>query len=230
MTCTDHTVLRFTVNERLQHLVLMVCTILLVITGLSLRFADTDFGRTMVELGGGIEARGYLHRLAAVGLMFLWVYHVLYVMFTERGHGQLMAIMPRARDFTDMARALGHSLGTGAELPGAGRFNSRQKLQYWAVGLAVASMVLTGLVMWFATAAMAILPKWVLDLALVIHSGEALLIFLVLFVWHLYDAHLRPGVFPMDRSWITGRLSRDELQRRHPREFSRLFGNTEDAP
>ena len=230
MNHPDDEVLRFTVNERLQHVVLMVCAILLVITGLSLRYADSGLGRIVIGLEGGIEARGCLHRLAAVGLMLLWAYHVLYIMFTERGHAQFMAIMPRAGDLRDFLLTLRHSLGTVAELPAAERFDFRQKFQYWAVGLAVASMVFTGLVMWFATAAMAVMPKWVMDLTLVIHSGEALLIFLVLFVWHLYDTHLRPGVFPMDRSWITGRLTRDQLRQRHGREFARLFGDGEDQP
>ncbi|MFH1567010.1 MAG: cytochrome b/b6 domain-containing protein [Gemmatimonadota bacterium] len=230
MSHTDDQVLRFTVNERVQHLALMVCAILLVITGLSLRYADTGFGRAVIELEGGIEARGYLHRLAAAGLMLVWAYHVLYIMFTERGHAQFMAILPCRADCRDLALTLRHSLGTAAEPAAAEHFDFRQKFQYWAVGLAVASMVFTGLVMWFATAAMAVMPKWVMDLAVVIHSGEALLIFLVLFVWHLYDTHLRPGVFPMDRTWITGRLSREELRQRHPREHARLFGGGEGQP
>jgi len=83
-------------------------------------------------------------------------------------------------------------------------------------------------VLWFETQSMAVFPKWVFDLTQVIHSSEGLLIFVVLFLWHLYDAHLRPGVFPMDRTWLTGKLTREELQERHPREYERLFGTVEE--
>jgi hypothetical protein len=86
-------------------------------------------------------------------------------------------------------------------------------------------MNLTGLALWFESTAMAAMPKWVLDVALIVHSGEGLLIFVVLFLWHLYDTHLRAEVFPMDWTWLSGRLSRAELEKRHPLEHERLFGS-----
>lgn len=221
-------IVRFTLNERIQHLVLMLCVLLLIVTGLSLRFADTWLGRAVIALEGGMETRGILHRTAAVGLMLLWVYHALYVVFTERGHGQLMAILPRAQDFRDLLEVMKRNLGLRSSPPRFGRFDFRQKFQYWAVAFGVWSMVLTGLVLWFETESMAVLPKWILDLTQIVHGSEGLLIFVVLFLWHLYDAHLRPGVFPMDRTWLTGRLTREELKERHPMEYERLFGKEEE--
>jgi len=55
-----------------------------------------------------------------------------------------------------------------------------------------------------------------------LHGRESVVIFLVLFLWHLYDVHFRPEVFPMDWSWITGRISLADLQERHPLEYERL--------
>ena len=222
-------VLRFTLNERLQHLALMICILLLIVTGLSLRFADTGFGRTVIGLEGGIETRGQLHRLAAVGLMLLWAYHALYVVFTERGHGQLMAVMPRFQDLRDLLATLKLNLGMASTAPRFGRFDFRQKFQYWAVAFGVWSMILSGLVLWFENQSMAVLPKWSIDLTQILHSSEGLLIFVVLFLWHLYDAHLRPEVFPMDRTWLNGRLTRKELSERHPLEYERLFGAVEEG-
>lgn len=222
-------VLRLTLNERVQHLALMICILLLVVSGLSLRFADTGFGRLVIALEGGIEARGQLHRLAAVGLMLLWVYHALYVVFTERGHDQLMAIIPRFQDLRDLLATLKLNLGMASTAPRFGRFDFRQKFQYWAVAFGVWSMVLSGLVLWFENQSMAVLPKWGIDLTQILHSSEGLLIFVVLFLWHLYDAHLRPGVFPMDRTWLSGRLTREELMERHPLEYERLFGEKEEG-
>ena len=218
-------VLRLSLNERVQHVVLMVCVIALVASGLALRFADTWFGRAVIALEGGMETRGLLHRAAAVGLMLLWAYHALYVVFTVRGHDQLMAALPRIKDLRDLVTALKFDLGAAPAGPRFGRFDFRQKFQYWAVALGVWSMTLTGLALWFESTAMAVMPKWVLDLAQALHSGEGVIIFVVLFLWHLYDTHLRPGVFPMDRTWLTGRLTLEELRRRHPLEYERLFGD-----
>lgn len=229
MTERSGEILRFSLNERLQHLVLMLCTLALVASGLALRFSDTWFGRALIGLEGGMAGRGLVHRIAAAGLMALWAYHALYVVFTERGHAQLMALRPRWQDLRDLGLSLAHNLGRALAGPRFDRFDFRQKFQYWAVALGVTLMHLTGLVLWFANAAMAAMPKWVLDLALIVHSGEGLLIFVVLFFWHLYDTHLRADVFPMDRTWLTGRLSRAQLEQRHPREHERLFGSAAEG-
>ena len=222
MTTESWQVLRFSLNERLQHAVLMACTVVLVVSGLSLRYADTALGHAIIDLEGGIEGRGLLHRVTAAVLMALSAYHALYVVFTERGHRQLMAMMPRWGDLRDLLTTFKYNLGVVEAPPRVDRFDFRQKFQYWAVAVALWSMVVTGVLLWFETEAMAVMPKWVVDVALAAHSGESLLVFLVLFVWHLYDTHLRPGVFPMDRTWLTGRLSMAEMQERHPLEYERL--------
>jgi len=225
MTNGTREVVRFTLNERLQHLMLMICVLLLMVTGLSLRFADTEFGQAVIALEGGMASRGLLHRIASIGLILLWVYHAFYVTFTDRGHSQLMAICPKVRDFGDVVRTMKYRLGAASEGARFDRFDFRQKFQYWAVALGVVSMTLTGFVLWFESESMAVMPKWIVDLTRIVHSSEGLLIFIVLFLWHLYDAHFRPGVFPMDRTWLTGKLTLEELRTRHPLEYDRLFGD-----
>ena len=227
MTDRAGEVLRFTINERVQHLVLMVCVLLLMLSGLSLRYADTWLGQAVIAIEGGMVGRGLLHRASAIGLMVLWAYHVLYVVFTSRGHDQLMALVPGVKDLRNLGADLRRNLGGAGPEPMAGRFDFRQKFQYWALGLGSSLMVLTGLVLWFETESMAVMPKWIIDVTRVLHSGEGVLIFVVLFVWHLYDTHLRPEVFPMDWSWITGRISKAELKRRHPLEHDRLYDGDE---
>jgi cytochrome b subunit of formate dehydrogenase len=215
-------ILRFTLNERLQHALLMVSTIVLLITGFSLLFHDLWIGRWLLWLEGGIEGRGRIHRWAAVVLMGVCGYHFLYILFTERGHMQFMHMRPRQRDVRDLIQVIRLNLGRGEEQPAFDRFDYRQKFQYYAFFIASATMILSGLGLWFATAAMTVMPKWMFDLLAVLHGQESVVIFLLLFVWHLYDVHLRPEVFPMDWSWITGRISVRELKERHRAEYERL--------
>lgn len=215
----EEEIVRLTLSERLQHLALMICVLVLMVTGLALRYADTWLGHGVIALEGGMAARGLLHRCASLILMVLWIYHAGYVIFTRRGHEQLMELMPGRQDLRDLGMVLRRNLTGKGEAPRFGRFDFRQKFQYWAVALGVTAMVPTGVVLWFETQAMAALPKWVLDLARVVHSGEGLVIFLVLFLWHLYDTHLRPEVFPMDSSWLTGCITRKQWQERHPRDY-----------
>jgi len=65
-------------------------------------------------------------------------------------------------------------------------------------------------------------PKIVLDLAIIIHGYQGLLAFAVLFLWHLYNVHLHPSVFPMNPSWITGKVSAEWLREEHPLEYEKL--------
>lgn len=213
---------RFTLNERLQHAGLMLSTVVLLITGFSLLFHDVWIGRWLLWLEGGVAGRGLIHRWAAAVLMGVCGWHFLYILFTERGHAQFMHMRPAWQDLCDFVEVMRLNMGGAAERPAFDRFDYRQKFQYYAFFVAGVTMVLSGLGLWFATEAMAVMPKWMFDLLAVLHGRESVVIFLLLFVWHLYDVHLRPEVFPMDWSWITGRISVTDLKDRHPLEYERL--------
>ena len=213
---------RFTLSERLQHGVLMISTLVLLITGFSLLFHDLWIGRWLLWLEGGVQGRGLIHRWAAAILMGVCGYHFLYILFTDRGHAQFMSMRPRRQDVRDLLQVVRLNLGRPAQRPAFDRFDYRQKFQYWAFFIAGASMIVSGLALWFATQAMAVMPKWTFDLLAVLHGWESIVIFLLLFVWHLYDVHLRPEVFPMDWSWLTGRISLADLRARHRAEYERL--------
>jgi hypothetical protein len=38
----------------------------------------------------------------------------------------------------------------------------------------------------------------------------------------MYNTHLASGIFPLDRTIFTGKISRQRLQREHPLEYQRL--------
>ena len=68
-----------------------------------------------------------------------------------------------------------------------------------------------------------VVPKWLWDITNLVHSFEGMMIFLVLFLWHIYDVHLSPGVFPMSKIWLNGKISKDELKQEHPQEYDEIF-------
>ncbi len=219
---TEATIQRFTLNERSQHALLLLSTLVLLLSGFSLLWHDIWIGRWLLWLEGGITGRGLVHRSAAAVLMGVCIYHLLYILFTERGHSQFMLMRPRRLDLQDFLQMVRVNLGRTTERPLCDRFDYRQKVQYYAFFVASTTMILSGLTLWFATEAMAVMPKWLFDAMAVLHGQESIVIFLLLFVWHLYDVHLRPEVFPMDWSWISGRISLRDLKERHPAEYERL--------
>jgi formate dehydrogenase subunit gamma len=217
-------VVRFTRGELLQHWVLFICLTGLALTGLALFFQDTFLGRWLIVVEGGIESRGVLHRIFAVGLMALCAWHLVYILFTERGHRQLMEMRPRAADFRDFAGTLAYYFFRRKEMPDFGRYTPIQKLQYWGAAVGSLLMILTGLALWSETTSMAMTGKWVLDVTAVIHGYQGLILFMLLFGWHLYIVHLSQGNFPMQRTFLDGRISRRRLWEEHRGEYIETFG------
>ena len=63
------------------------------------------------------------------------------------------------------------------------------------------------------------LPGEMIPAAKVAHSNEGLMAFLVVIIWHIYNAHLSPDVFPFDTTIFTGTISEERMQHEHPLEY-----------
>jgi hypothetical protein len=66
------------------------------------------------------------------------------------------------------------------------------------------------------------LPGWVLNVATIIHSDEALLAVGFIFTVHFFNTHFRPEKFPMDTVIFTGTLPLEEFRKDRPREYAEL--------
>ncbi len=222
---------RFSLAWRIQHVLLLVGIIVLALTGLAYRYYDTSFGRFLLDLEGGFGTRGILHRISAILLAIAAIWHSCRVIFTRSGHEDFMAFMPESGDGRRWWGALRAKL-TGSEFdPDWGRYTLGQKIQYWMVAVGCISMLLTGGVLLLGDRAIAALPKWMVDTVRIIHGGQGVELMIFILLWHLYSTHLSPGRFPMDWSWITGKISADRLREVHPREYRRLIqqGSRDEA-
>jgi formate dehydrogenase subunit gamma len=86
-------------------------------------------------------------------------------------------------------------------------------------------MIVTGLILWLETPAISLLGKWALDVTAIVHGYEGLILFMLLFGWHLYIVHLSQGNFPMQRTFLDGKISRQRLWEEHRREYIELYGS-----
>jgi formate dehydrogenase subunit gamma len=216
---------RFSVSERVVHILLFSALIILSITGLTLKYHESTIAQWIIGMEGGVLFRGKLHRMAAILLMATFFYHFLSIIFTRRGHDFFHSLLFGKKDFIDSVALIRYMLGLQKEMPLFGRFSCIEKFQYCATGLAVILLGLSGFVLWFETLFMMVFPKWMIDLNHLVHSFEATVGFLVLVVWHLYNVHLNPEVFPMSRTWIDGKISKEDLKKNHPLEYKRLYGD-----
>ena len=215
--------------QRMQHIILMISFFTLVLTGLPVRYPEAWASSHVISFLGGFTMRAILHRASAIVLIVLTFYHGLYTVFTEEGHREFMALIPKPKDGFDALHMILFYLGFKNDKPRFDRYNFIEKFEYLAVGWGSVIMIGTGLVLWFEEQAMIILPKWALDVAKVVHSYEAVLAFLAIIIWHFYHVHLNPDVFPMSKIWLNGQVSETEMKEHHPIEYERITGEKSDV-
>jgi len=172
---------------------------------------------------GSPELRANLHRVAAVTMMVLAVWHLCWLILLPRGREQRRALRPGLEDLREMFATVSRNLGFGISQPLTGRFGYVEKVEYWALVWGTIIMAVTGLMLWAQEISMKLIPKWGLDVAEVIHYYEAWLAMLAILVWHLYFTLLRPGNRTQRWAWLTGRLSVDEWREEHPGEYERCM-------
>jgi formate dehydrogenase subunit gamma len=215
---------RFSLSERVQHGLLLITVTLLALTGLPQKYSSLEWARPMVELMGGIYVVRIIHRVSAAVLTLGVLYHVVYGLYhllVKRAHFDML---PRLKDFRDFIGNIAYFLGLKRERPRFDRFNYIEKFEYWAVLWGMAVMAVTGLLMWFPVIATRLFPGIVVPSAKAMHSGEALLAISAVILWHMYNAHLSPRVFPFNRTIFTGRQSAHEMMSEHPLEYERRTG------
>lgn len=216
---------RFTLNQRIQHAVLIASMTLLIVTGMPVRYYQISVAKELVDLMGGMEMRALLHRIGAVTLIGLCLYHAAYILFSRRGRSEFVALIPWINDLRDFVQLMLYYLGLSQQQPRYGRYNFIEKFEYLAVAWGGTVMMLTGFVMWFPSQSMRYLPKWAVDVARVVHSYEALLAFLAIIIWHFYCVHLNPDYFPMNPAFLTGKLTEEQMAHHHPLEYEKVRDN-----
>ncbi len=226
----DRTVVRMTLNQRAQHIILFTSFTVLVVSGFALAWPDSFFsglffGDLRLHLGGSSEPlRRLVHRVAAVIIMALGVYHIAYITFTAEGRKMLRDIWLRFSDGSDLIAVLRYYLGRSSQKPTFGRFSYAEKAEYWAGMWGTIVMAVTGVVIWYAVAVATWIPRWWIDIATTIHFYEAILATLAIVVWHFYHVIFDPDVYPMNWAWFDGKMSEEQNREEHGREAEKAEG------
>ncbi len=218
-------VVRFNLHQRLQHGLMAISFTLLVLTGWPLTTHGVGASHSLVGLFGGLEGCSLMHRVAAVGMILSAVYHLFWLVKLAVSRRLPFTMLPTPKDLVDFFGNISYFLGLRGARPRFPRFTYFEKFDYWAVFWGVIIMGGSGLLRWFPDIATSFLPAWVYEIALHAHADEALLAALAIFVWHFYNVHLRPAVFPMSRVFITGRLTLEELEEEHGAEYDQLVAS-----
>ena len=220
---------RFELRERLLHLAVIVSFFGLAITGMMLKFSNMAWASFLADLVGGVSAAGAIHRFCAVITFGYFAAHIYFLARYKKEKGLTLlglifsptSLVPSLQDFWEFIATMKWFLGRGPR-PRYGRWTYWEKFDYFGVFWGVAIIGSTGLILWFPEAFTLVLPGWIINVATIIHSDEALLAVGFIFTVHFFNTHLRPDAFPMDPVIFTGYTSLSELRHDRPREYEEL--------
>ncbi|MEE4258542.1 MAG: cytochrome c3 family protein [Bacteroidales bacterium] len=220
---------RFNTGQRMTHLFVIISFLLLALTGMMLKFAGMPWASTLAKLLGGVHAAGNIHRFAAVITFGYFIFHVISLIRLKIKRkiplGQFIfgknSLMFNKQDLKDFWATMKWFFGMGPR-PEYGRWTYWEKFDYFAVFWGVAVIGFSGLILWFPEFFTQVFPGWFINVAMIIHSDEALLAVGFIFTIHFFNTHLRPDAFPMDTVIFTGTVPYEEFKHDRPREFEEL--------
>ena len=213
---------RFSLRQRTEHALVMSLFIVLSVTGLPQKYFDTSWARWFITFMGGIDHIRQFHRFAGVSFALLTAWHLMFAMGSIAAGRAPLSLVPNRQDFLDAIQMMRYYLGRSDQSAKFGRFDYRQKFEYWGLVLGAVVVISTGLILYFPILFTRFFPGELIPAAKVAHSNEGLMAFLVVILWHIYNAHLNPDVFPFDKTIFTGKISLERMHHEHPLELERI--------
>ncbi len=233
---------RFTPFERFLHLMVVTSFLLLVITGMPLKFYYTDWAKVIFHFIGGAGVARSLHHFGAIITFTYFALHLgslLSSLWHRRksipnpvtGRIELRRIwqaifgpdsmVPSFQDWRDFVAHQKWFFGKGPK-PQFDRWTYWERFDYFAVFWGIFMIGVSGLILWFPKFFTLFLPGWVINIALLVHSDEALLAAGFIFTFHFFNTHFRIEKFPMDTVIFSGRVSKTEMLHERKRWYDRL--------
>jgi len=200
----------------------MTLFLVLSLTGLPQKFYEASWAQAIILALGGIDRIRWVHRFAGILFTFFTAFHLSVaagLVFLGRSP---LSLVPTRQDFLDAIQQLQYYLGMTDTPARFDKFDYKQKFEYWGLVLGAVIVISTGLVLLFPIEATRFLPGEVVPASKLAHGNEGLMAFLVVILWHIYNAHLSPDVFPFDKTIFTGKISVERLHHEHPLEYERL--------
>ena len=233
---------RFSLHQRLQHIVLFTCVITLSLTGFPLKYFDQPWAAPIYKFFGGIHVAPTIHRTFGTILLCLFVYHTIYwvYLFYSRRILRLkkegcltfgnavkeflsQEMIPCKKDFYDLIDMFKYLLYITNRPPRYDRISWKEKFDYYAPYWGIPILGPAGFILWWRDEFSHILPGFAFNILYVMHTDEALLAALFLFFVHWYNVHYSPVKFPLGTVFITGYLTEADMIHEHYAEYERTM-------
>ena len=223
---------RFPIIWRIGHLMVLLATMTLVLTGMAVLYAESAWAHLVVSMFGGPQVTAIVHRVCATVFISVFFIHLIYFIIRigkdPRGFSWFgpNSLIPRPQDLFDAIAMFKWFFGLGPR-PVFERWTYWEKFDYWAVFWGIFIIGGSGALLWGKSAVASILPGWVFNLATIFHGEEAILAAVFLFTVHFFNNHFRPDKFPLDTVMFTGAMTLEEFSHEHTLEYNRLMQSGE---
>lgn len=224
---------RYNIHIRIQHMLTFVTFLLLAFTGLPIAFIDHFWAMPMNTVLGGVDVTRIIHRTLAAAMIFAMVYHLVtitlktLIQFRHKRFELLRSIIPTMKDARDFKADMQYFAGKTTQRPEMDKYMYKQKLHYFAAAFGNFVMIVSGSAFIFPEFWASILPgelaSYFQEMMRLSHPHEALLALLVIAFWHWYNVHLAPGRFPMQWTFLTGKITREHQIEEHFMEYLRCL-------
>ena len=227
MNSENGRLLRFTLGQRLFHLVLMLCFLIQATTGLGRMYHETAWGQSLGWLFGGFESALRVHIYVGIFMIAAFLAHMVYLLGTihwRRFPSCIVgpdSLVPSINDLANLLKHTGWILGLRHHPP-LDRWSYWEKFDYWAVFWGMIILGGTGFLLAFPLLSSQYIPGWGLNIAFWIHRIESLLAMAHIFVIHFFIAHLRRTSFPMDLAIFEGSVPLETVLHERPAWIARL--------
>ncbi len=217
---------RFSTARIIEHLVHMTVFFVLVVTGLSQKFYTSDISVWFILKLGGIDTVRVVHRSAGLIFSLAAVVHIaagIYGVIVRKWQPSLIITK---NDFLNAVHNVKYYLGMENFPAVNGKYDYTQKFEYWGTLTGGLMMISTGAVLWQPLFITRFMTGELVPLAKVLHSEEALVVFLIIAGWHIYNAIFSPEVFPLNTSIFTGYITKERMVNGHLLELAAIEGST----
>ncbi|NHZ73116.1 MAG: hypothetical protein GWP16_01435 [Nitrospirae bacterium] len=209
---------RMSIAFRITHAMLAVSFIILVHSGFALKYPEAWWACPVPFVDAICQARGLVHRTAAVVMILASLIHVVHLMVDRRARRLIMGMIPNGDDLRDLKGRLEYFAGKRKHPPQTEWLSYPEKLEYLALIWGTVIMVASGFILWFENISLRWLPSWAIDVSTAVHFYEAILATLAILVWHFYAVIFDPLVYPVDPALWTGKSSPARYLERRPQK------------
>ena len=220
---------RYSIHIVISHLLMTISFTVAVVTGLPLFFHNAELSHQVINLMGGIDVTRLIHRVNAMVFTLDCLYHLLVLFFgtiqkLSKGTFDIRRTQfPLWKDLKDLYFDFRYFLGLEERRPRMEKFMYKQKLHYLAMVWGCSVLTLSGCCLLFPEFMVNYLPfpRISFNILRLMHAEESVLAFLVITLWHLYNVHTAPGRFPIQWTFLNGKITRDHQIEEHFLEYER---------